>query len=139
MAQQRREYEAKMAKKQADDRAAREEARPLYVRLLPKPLRSGYRRVVPRAVRVFLRERSGRFWALLLAYGVGQWLAARVQFGLVFFIVALVAFIFLNLEWVKSRPRGVLSAYSVFNPGQRRLAGELDPGEHDRMLRGGLQ
>ena len=137
MAQQRREYEVTMARKQANERAAKEQAKPLYVRLLPKPVRSCYRRVVPRFLRVLMRERSGRFWLALLVYAAGQWLAARAQFGLVFFILALVAAVFLNLEWVKTRPRGVLSAYSVFNPGQRRLAGELDATEYDRMLRGG--
>ncbi len=137
MAQQRREYEQRMAQKRADEVAAAEVGRPLLVRLLPKSVRSRYRAVVPRPVRVFLRERSRRFWVLFLAYGVGQWAAARVQFGLVFFILALVAGIFLSLEWNRTRPRGVLSAYSVFNPGQRRLAGELDAGEYDRMLRGG--
>jgi hypothetical protein len=112
------------------------ETKALYVRVIPKPVRSVYRRVVPRFLRVFLRERSLKFWALLFSYVVGQLVCNRLRFGVVFFICSLILFIFLNLGR-NGREKGVMSAYSVFNAGNRRLAGEYDPSEMDRMLRQG--
>jgi hypothetical protein len=52
-----------------------------------------------------------------------QWGFNRAEFGLVFFILALIVGIFLNLNWESTRKEGQLSAYSVFNPGGARLVG----------------
>ena len=112
-----------------------EASKPFYVRLFPRPIRSAYRRVVPRFLRVFFRERPLRFWMLLIAYILGQWFFNRLQFGVVFLIFAGVVFIFYNLNY--SGRRSGLSAYSVFNPGQERLIGTYDATEYDRMLRNG--
>lgn len=56
-------------------------------------------------------------WALFIQF----------EFGLVFFSISLIAFIFLSLG--KRRSSRELSAYSVFNPDCRRLPGTLT-GEH---------
>lgn len=127
----------KKKSKQVGQAVQAEQDKPLHVRLVPKPLRSLYRRVVPRFIRVFLRERTLRFWLLSALYVLGQVLFNRIEFGVVFFIFSLVCFIFLNLDRSGSRPKNVLSAYSVFNEGNRRLAGEYDPQEYERMLRQG--
>jgi hypothetical protein len=74
-------------------------------------------------VRVFLRERTRFFWGALLVYVGGQLLFNWLEFGLVFFILALIVGIFLNLEYASTRKKGELSAYSVFNPRGQRLAG----------------
>jgi hypothetical protein len=52
----------------------------------------------------------------------GQYLAAKAQFGFVFFIIFLLLLLLLNLG---VRKEGELSAYSVFNPNYERLLGEL--------------
>ena len=83
---------------------------------------------------MYLRERSAVFWILLFLYVVGQWVFNRLQFGLVFFIVAAIVFIFVNLN--RGGSRKGLSAYSVFNPGGQRLLGTQTVEEYERMLRG---
>ena len=62
-------------------------------------------------------------WALFMQF----------EFGLVFFSISLIAFIFISLG--KRRSNRELSAYSVFNPECRRLPGTLT-GEHvDKGIR----
>ncbi|KAI6653863.1 hypothetical protein LOD99_3365 [Oopsacas minuta] len=63
------------------------------------------------------------FWALFIHH----------EFGVVFFSLSLISFIFLSLG--KKRFKKELSAYSVFNPDCRRLPGTLT-GEHvDKGIR----
>ena len=130
--------------------------KPLYVRLIPRPLRSAYRRVVPRFIRwvssssffsfpsfshlfflssVFLRERSLRFWLLCAAYVIGQRVFNRQGFGVVWLVFSLIFLIFYNLDY--GGRRSGMSAYSVFNPDGERLVGTYDAAEYDRMLRNG--
>lgn len=109
-----------------------------WFQYVPRPLRSGYRRVVPRPLRVFLRTRTRVEWIAFALYVILQLFFNRIHFGLPFFGVAIIAFIFLNLSYGQSsRQPGQLSAYSVFNRGQQRLPGTLDANEYDRMLRRG--
>lgn len=127
----------RLAAERGAAKEAKEGAKPFLVRCIPKPVRSLYRRVMPRPVRVFLRTRTAWFWWFALAFGVGQPLAIRVGFGVVFLCVALVAAMLLNLDYSRKGGDGP-SAYSVFNRDQRRLAGQLDSAEYDRMLRSGF-
>ena len=103
--------------------------------------------------RVFLRNRSRGQWAAFAVYLLLQSTFNYLEFGLVFFIVALIGAIFLNLNWISNRKEGQLSAYSVFNPGGTRLVralcmrlgaltklpqpGTYDATEYERMLRSG--
>lgn len=104
--------------------------------LIPRPIRSAYRRVVPRFLRVFLRTRTRWFWGLLALFVVGQHFFNRIGFGIPFFILALITAVAVNLNYSGEKREG-LSAYSVFNPRQERLIGTYDPQEYERMLRGG--
>lgn len=116
--------------------------------LVPRPVRSAYRRVVPRLVRVFLRTRSRREvsqgsgvrclglttrplpppqWIVFGVWAVLQKLSNAHEWGVVFFIASLIALIFANLNYGERAPG--LSAYSVMNPNCERLAGTLDAAE----------
>ncbi len=110
---------------------------PLYVRLIPRVVRSTYRRIVPRLVRVFLRSRSLNEWLVFSAWALLQLLFNRLEFGVVFFCVSLIGFVFATLNYESTRKEGQLSAYSVFNPDNQRLPGTYDPTEYERMLRAG--
>lgn len=106
-----------------------------YVRYIPKNVRSAYRRVCPRFMRVFLRERTKWFWILFALYLAGQWATIRVGFGIVFFVLSLIAFVFINLNY-GDRKDG-LSAYSVFNPKGERLPGHFDATHFENRIRTG--
>ncbi|KAF8066250.1 hypothetical protein HT031_002573 [Scenedesmus sp. PABB004] len=60
--------------------------------------------------------------------------AADPGLSAAFLLVAMIAGIFLNLG---TKAEGEASAYSVFNPGVRRLPGQLDADELDRQIRQG--
>lgn len=65
----------------------------------------------------------------------GQLLAAKVEFGLVYFMLSLFVLMFLNLG---VRAEGELSAYSVFNPNCQRLLGQItsEHFERDMLMQG---
>lgn len=113
--------------------------KPLYL-WIPRPIRSLYRRIIPRTIRIFIRTRSFQQWMFIIVYTFLQCLFNRIQFGLPFFGIALICAIFLHVYFGDegtARKDGQLSAYSVFNQGQQRLPGTLDANEYDRLLRRG--
>jgi hypothetical protein len=55
-------------------------------------------------------------------------------FSAVYLLLAMIAAIYINLG---TKQEGEASAYSVFNPGVRRLPGQLDADEIDRQIRQG--
>lgn len=55
-------------------------------------------------------------------------------FSAVYLLLAMIAAIYINLG---TKQEGEASAYSVFNPGMRRLPGQLDADEIDRQIRQG--
>ena len=120
----------------AEDQQPEDGPRPWYL-IIPRPVRSAYRRVVPRVVRVFLRSRSRSFWIFFALYVVLQLLFNRLEFGLVFLVLAIIAAIFFNLDYSGNRRNGELSAYAAFNPGQQRLIGTYDTQQYEQMLRTG--
>ncbi len=58
-------------------------------------------------------------WVLLFS------LACLAEFGLVYIIASFLVFMYCNTG-TSSREKGQLSAYSVFNEGNRKLLGEMD-------------
>ena len=75
-----------------------------------------------------------RFWGGLLAWAAACKVASWYDLGPVFFLASIFALILLNLG---RREEGALSGYSLFNPGGRRLAGQLTAEELDGQLRRG--
>ncbi|CAB3397443.1 unnamed protein product [Caenorhabditis bovis] len=72
-------------------------------------------------------------WLQLVIYLIGQTLFIWIEFGLVFFIIAALMFVYHNTG---RRKRGELSAYSVFNKECERLPGQLTAEHFERdMLR----
>lgn len=73
---------------------------------------------------------------VILVFWVFGFISACVlEFGLVYFMMSIIFLIFQNLR-KESSPDGI-SAYSVFNKGGRRLAGEYDPRDYDDHIRRG--
>lgn len=75
-----------------------------------------------------------RFWAGLAAWAALSRVAAAYEVGPLFIISTIFLLIVLNLG---TRKEGSLSAYSLFNPGQRRLPGQITAEALDGQLRHG--
>jgi hypothetical protein len=76
------------------------------------------------------------------AVGVGLWAAASSAaaargLGPIFILATVFALILFNLNYSGVRREGSLSAYSLFNPGLRRLPGEVTAEALDGQLRRG--
>jgi hypothetical protein len=70
-----------------------------WTRNIPRLVRSAYRRVVPRFVRVFLRTRTLRQCVAFIVWIAMQTMFARLQFGAAFFCVSLIIFLFASLDY----------------------------------------
>ncbi|CAD5223136.1 unnamed protein product [Bursaphelenchus xylophilus] len=71
-------------------------------------------------------------WVVTLSFWlIGQLLAAKVEFGCVYFMLSLFILMFLNLG---VRAEGELSAYSVFNPNCHRLLGQMTSEHFERDI-----
>ena len=57
----------------------------------------------------------------------------KIEFGVVYFIISLIVGIYINTS--KSRKKGVLSAYSVFNPNFERLNGTFTSDHVEKSIR----
>ena len=57
----------------------------------------------------------------------------KLEFGLVYFIISLIVAIYLNTS--KTKKKGVLSAYSVFNPNLERLNGTFTSDHVEKSIR----
>jgi Flp pilus assembly protein TadB len=57
----------------------------------------------------------------------------KLEFGLVYFIISLILVIYLNTS--KNKKKGVLSAYSVFNPNLERLNGTFTSDHVEKSIR----
>jgi hypothetical protein len=57
----------------------------------------------------------------------------KLEFGLVYFIISLIIVIYLNTS--KNKKKGVLSAYSVFNPNLERLNGTFTSDHVEKSIR----
>ena len=78
----------------------------------------------------------GPYGLKLLLWALLQAIFIMVEFGVVFFIVSLFYLIYATMENnAQFRRKGELSAYSVFNKGQKRLAGTFDVEQFERELR----
>ena len=75
-----------------------------------------------------------RFWGGLLAWMAGARLAAAYGLGPVYVIGTIFAGMLLNLG---TRQEGQWSAYSLFNPGMRRLPGQMTAEDLDAQIRRG--
>ncbi|RWS26239.1 uncharacterized protein B4U80_01246 [Leptotrombidium deliense] len=65
------------------------------------------------------------FCMKVIIYITMQIIAVMVEFGAVFFSIALLFFICTNLRSHRKRRSGELSAYSVFNPGCESIQGTI--------------
>lgn len=90
----------------------------------PWPMHTHVLQIVIRPLRI----------TLFIAFLMGCVLSSYYSLGPVFILTAIIATIFANLG---TRGEGQLSAYSIFNPGVRRLPGQLDADEVDRQMRQG--
>lgn len=59
----------------------------------------------------------------------------RLEFGIIYFIISLLYFIWNSLD--SRRRRNGLSAYSVFNPNFEKIQGTFSGEDYDRQLRRG--
>ncbi|KAL4424448.1 hypothetical protein ABPG77_006386 [Micractinium sp. CCAP 211/92] len=75
-----------------------------------------------------------RFWLGLLAWMAGARAAAAWELGPVYIIASILAVMLLNLG---TRREGEWSAYSLFNPGMRRLPGQMTAEQLDAQVRRG--
>ena len=57
----------------------------------------------------------------------------KIEFGVVYFIISLIVGIYINTS--KSRKKGILSAYSVFNPNFERLNGTFTSDHVEKSIR----
>ncbi|PRW58332.1 ubiquitin family [Chlorella sorokiniana] len=89
---------------------------------------------VPEAVLALLLSVSLRAWLALAAWMAGARLAARWDLGPLYIIATILLLMLLNLG---QRREGQWSAYSLFNPGMRRLPGQMTAEDLDRQVRRG--
>lgn len=83
------------------------------------------------------RKRAITFaWYLVLAV---LWVAAFRRFGSPWVAVSTILAIFYSVSGPSSKQQRGYSAYSVFNPGQRSLLGDLRAEDIERELRHGLR
>ena len=79
---------------------------------------------------------STRSLFIITGWLFAYWTAARYEFGLVFFVLSLLLFMYYNTRTIQGKDP-LPSAYSVFNQNQERLVGDRDPGSIDQQLRQG--
>ncbi|KAI7845633.1 hypothetical protein COHA_000919 [Chlorella ohadii] len=89
---------------------------------------------VPEAALALLLRVSLRAWLALAAWMAGARLAARWELGPLYIIATILLLMLLNLG---QRREGQWSAYSLFNPGMRRLPGQMTAEDLDRQVRRG--
>jgi hypothetical protein len=125
--------------------ADEEEEEPLRVRLAANA--PAWQRRLAASARARGAAAEGAL-ALALAFGwrraagVGLWAAASSAaaargLGPIFILATVFALILFNLNYSGVRREGSLSAYSLFNPGLRRLPGEVTAEALDGQLRRG--
>lgn len=89
---------------------------------------------LPEALVALLLAVRGRVWLGLAAWMAGARLAAALDLGPPFILATLLAGMLLNLG---QRKEGDWSAYSLFNPGFRRLPGQMTAEDLDAAVRRG--
>jgi len=75
--------------------------------------------------------------AKFIAWLVGWYICIRFEFGSIYFVLSAILAIFNNLsnDATNTNAANRLSAYSVFNPGARRIAGSLNPEQMENEIR----
>lgn len=79
------------------------------------------------------RRQTVIFGIKVVIYVLGQTIAFLLQFGAVFFSIALLIFICTNLR-NRSKRKGELSAYSVFNPNCKPIHGTVSAKDLENQL-----
>ena len=80
----------------------------------------------------------GPYGLKLILWASLQAIFATLQFGVVFFILSALYFMYATMENnAHLRKKGQLSAYSVFNKGVQRIDGTFDVAQFERELRCG--
>jgi hypothetical protein len=87
---------------------------------------------VPEALISIVYRAGWKFWAIFLVWIAGSKVAALYEWGPVYWVLSLLAFMALNLG---HRQAGELSAYSIFNPDFYRLPGQLTAEDLDGQVR----